>query len=827
MKQFQKYSTHLLAILGFVLISLIYFYPVLQGKKIFQSDIVQYTGMAQEQNDFRASEKTEPFWTNSAFGGMPTYQMGANYPNDFIGKLDDALRFLPRPADYLFLYFLGFYGLLLVFRVDPLKAFFGALAFGFSTYLIVILGVGHNAKAHAIAYMPLVIAGCILVFRKKYLHGGILTMLAVALEINANHFQMTYYLLFLLGILAVYFIYPILKNKEFKELAKIVGVFIVALVLAIGVNASSLLATKEYADFSMRGKSELSFNLDGSKDDNTASFLIAFFTEFSYGIAESFNLISPRIFGGSNGENIGSNTEMYEFLIGKRGQEEQAKEFVSSMPAYWGDQPIVAAPAYIGAIVFFLAILGLYHDKRKIKYAFLGGAVLALLLSWGKNFSGLTDFFIDFVPMYDKFRAVSSIQVILELCFPVLAIMGLQSFMSEKENQQKSLLYTAGTSIGLIILLFVSKSMFAFTSESDGYYLEAYGKEMGSAFVAALKADRASLFSADLLRSGFFMMVAFGVLWFYLKGKLAQNTAIIIVGVFMVGDLFFVDKNYLSNNPQQFKSALEVNEPFQLTTADEEILKDTTVFRVYEMQGRLQGRTSYFHKSVGGYSAVRPRRYNQLFDYIIDKKLSDLGRSINPETMSLTKNISILNALNVKYLLVPTKDNQNVPIINPFINGNAWFVSELKAVANTDEAIKALDKIDTKKIAVFQPEPLTKGISTRKFTKDSLTSIKLTLHKPNHLQYISNNANDGFAVFSETYYKNGWKATIDGKEAAIVNVDYVLRGLEIPKGEHQIEFKFEPQIVKTGGMIALFSSIGMILLIIVGIYFEQRKKKEV
>jgi uncharacterized membrane protein len=827
MKQFQKYSTHLLAILGFVLISLIYFYPVLQGKKIFQSDIVQYTGMAKEQNDFRASEKTEPYWTNSAFGGMPTYQMGANYPNDYIGKLDDALRFLPRPTDYLFLYFLGFYGLLLVFRVDPLKAFFGALAFGFSTYLIVILGVGHNAKAHAIAYMPLVIAGFILVFKKRYLHGGILTMLAVALEINANHFQMTYYLLFLLGILAIYFIYPILKNKEFKDLTKIVVVFIVTLILAIGVNASSLLATKEYADFSMRGKSELTFNADGSKDDNTASMSRAYITEYSYGIAESLNLIAPRLFGGSGNENVGTDSKLYEFIINQGASPDEAKQFVESAPTYWGDQPIVAAPAYIGAIVFFLAILGLYHDKRKIKYAFLGGAVIALLLSWGKNLSGLTDFFIDFVPMYDKFRAVSSIQVILELCFPVLAIMGLQSFMSEKENQQKSLLYTAGTAIGLIILLFISKSMFAFTSESDGYYLEAYGKEMGAAFVAALKADRASLFSADLLRSGFFMMVAFGALWFYLKGKLAPNTAIIIVGVFMVGDLFFVDKNYVSNNPQQFKSAREVNEPFQLTPADEEILKDESVYRVYEIQGRLQGRTSYFHKSVGGYSAVRPRRYNQLFDYIIDKKLSDLGSSINPETMSLTKNISILNALNVKYLLVPTKDNQNVPIINPFINGNAWFVSELKAVANADESIKALDKIDTKMIAIFQPKSLIKGISTRKFTTDSLASIKLTLHNPNHLQYISNNANDGFAVFSETYYKNGWKATIDGKEATIINVDYVLRGLEIPKGEHKIEFKFEPQIVKTGGMIALFSSIGMILLIIGGIYFEQRKKKEV
>ncbi|MGL2967079.1 YfhO family protein [Flavobacterium sp. XGLA_31] len=826
MKQLQKFYPHLLAIIGFILISLVYFYPVLQGKKIAQSDIVQYTGMAKEQNDFRAEYHTEPYWTNSAFGGMPTYQLGANYPHDYIGKLDDLIRFLPRPADYLFLYFLGFYSLLLVLKTDPLKAFIGALAFGFSTYLIVILGVGHNAKAHAIGYMPLVVAGFILVFKKRYFLGGVLTMLAVALEINANHFQMTYYLLLLLLILGSYFLYQLIKTNDLKSLPKIAATFLVAVTLAVGVNAANLLATKEYTDFSMRGKSELTFKPDGSKNDETSSMSKDYITEYSYGLAESFNLIAPRLFGGGNTEKISTDSKLYEFVLNQGASEEEAKQFVETAPTYWGDQPIVAAPAYIGAVVFFLCVLALYHDKRKIKYAFLAGALASLLLSWGKNFPGLTNFFIEYVPLYDKFRAVSSIQVILELCIPVLAIMGLHSFFKDTENQKKSLLYTAGTSIGLLVILFLAKSMFSFTGSNDSYYVQAYGKEMGTAFVDALKADRATLYSADLLRSGFLMLVVFACLWFFLKGKLKQNTAVILIGIFMIGDLFFIDKNYVSNTPKQFASAHEVEQPFQSTPADEEILKDKSIYRVYELQGRLQGRTSYFHKAVGGYSAVRPRRYEQVFDYIIDRQLNDLGKNIDPQTLTLTADIPMLNALNVKYLLVEVKDGQSVPITNPHINGNAWFISELKKVNSADEAIKTLEKADTKKVAIYEAEPLVKSIGLQKFTKDSLASIQINDYKPNHIRYTSNNANDGFAVFSETYYKDGWKATIDGKDASIYRVDYVLRGLEIPKGKHTIEFRFEPQVVKTGGNIALFSTFGMLLVIIGGIYFEQKKKKE-
>ncbi|WP_413998867.1 YfhO family protein [Flavobacterium sp. W1B] len=804
MKIINKFYPHALAVIGFVLISLIYFYPVLQGKQISQSDIVQYTGMAKEQNDFRASEHVEPYWTNSAFGGMPTYQLGAKYPHDYVGALDDAIRFLPRPADYLFLYFLGFYGLLLVLRIDPLKAFFGAIAFGFSTYLIIILGVGHNAKAHAIGYMPLVIAGFILVFRKKYVLGGLLTLFATALEINANHFQMTYYLLIFLLILSGYFIYLGLKAKEYNALLKSFGILAIAGILAIGANATNLMATAEYANFSTRGKSELSFNPDGTKSTGSSAMTYDYITEYSYGVTESFNLIAPRLFGGSNHETLGKDSSMYEFMIGQGVPEGQAADFVTGMPTYWGDQPIVAAPAYIGIVVFFLGILALFIDDRKIKYAFLSGAIAALLLSWGKNFPILTDFFIDYVPMYNKFRAVSSIQVILELCFPVLAIMGLQSFFKiDKNLQWKALWQSAAVVFGLILVLFFSKSMFSFSGANDAYYLESYGPS----FVDALKADRMTLYSADLLRSGFFILMVSGALWLFLKNKIAQNTAIILVSVFMISDLFLVDKKYVS--AKDFVSGREVEVPFQETPTDAQILKDTSHYRVFEVNGNLSSaRASYFHKSIGGYHAAKPRRVQQLFDYQIAKN-----------------NMEILNMLNVKYIIQTDKEGKEFPIINPDANGNAWFVSDVKLVNKADDEMKMLDKFDSKKIAIFNINRYRSKFKNAQLKKnlDTTGTIQLNVYKPNYLKYTSNNKSEGLAVFSEIYYENGWNAYIDGEKTDHFPVDYVLRALIVPGGEHTIEFKFEPEVIKTGSIITLISSAGMLLLLLGGIYYERKK----
>lgn len=806
MKYFQKFLPHLLAFFGFVILSLVYFYPVLQGKQISQSDIIQYTGMAKEQNDFRAEFNEEPFWTNSAFGGMPTYQLGAKYPHNYVKSVDGFLRFLPRPADYLFLYFLGFYILLCVLKVDPLKAFFGALAFGFSTYLIIILGVGHNAKAHAIAYIPMVVAGVLLVFQKRFIVGGLLTMVAAALEIQANHFQMTYYLLLLLIVISVYYIYKLVKAKEFKNIGIAFGVFTIAGLLALGANATNLLATAEYTEFSTRGKNELTIGLEGEKLENKSGMTYEYITEYSYGIAESFNLIAPRLFGGGNSEQLGEKSALYEMFIGLGAPENDALQYASQAPTYWGDQPIVAAPAYIGAIVFFLFVLAMFTEKRKLKYAFLVGAIFSLMLSWGKNFPILTDFFIDYFPLYNKFRAVSSIQVILELCIPVLAVLGLYSFFKvEKEEQWKALWKSSAIALGVLALLFVCKEIFSFSSESDGYFRQAYG-EIGEPFVKALKEDRRAMYTSDLLRSMGLIVAVFAIFWLFTKEKVSQTIAVILVGTLMVLDLFVIDKNYV--NADDFVNARQVNQPFQPTEADLKILEDKDPnFRVFEpSQGMAGGRTSYFHKAIGGYSAVKPQRIQQLYDYQI-----------------ANNNIQVLNMLNVKYVIQTTEDGQPIPLQNPNANGNAWFVSNVKVVQNADEEIRVLDSLDTKNEAVVDKE-FMKSVSSKSFVKDSLATITLEEYKPNYLKYTSQNTNKGLAVFSEIYYPKGWKIMIDGKETEQIRANFVLRALEIPAGKHTIEFKFEPEVVKKGSSIALFSSIGMLLLLVGGIYFETKKK---
>lgn len=806
MKILNKIYPHALAIIGFVLVSIIYFYPVLQGKKIYQSDIAQYTGMAKEQNDFRAAEHTEPYWTNSAFGGMPTYQLGANYPHNYVKMVDSVLRFLPRPADYLLLYFLGFYILLRAMRINVLKAFFGALAFGLSTYLIVILGVGHNAKAHAIAYMPMVIAGVILVFRQRFIVGGLLTMVAAALEINANHFQMTYYLLLLLLVLSVYFIAGFIKEKNFKPLLMATGTFAIAGILAIGANATSIMATSEYAQWSTRDKSELTYNADGTPNQKGIAMSFEYITEYSYGIAESLDLIVPRLFGGSGSENVGPESKMYEFMVSQGVPDAQAKDFTSGMPTYWGDQTSVAAPAYIGAVVFFLCVLCLFMDKRKIKYAFLAGAILSLLLSWGRNLPSLTHFFIDFVPMYNKFRAVSSIQVLLELCIPVLAIMGLQAFFapvedSDPKNREKVLWKTAGTTLGIVILLFLFKGSFAFSGANDTYFLQSYGP----GFVDALKDDRKSLYSADLLRSGFFFILTTAILWLYLKNRLKQNTAIILVGLFMVADLFFIDKKYVDSD--DFVSASEVDVPFQQTQADAMILQDTTHYRVFEVEGNLSSaRTSYFHKSLGGYHAAKPRRLQQIFDYQIAKN-----------------NMEIIDMLNIKYIIQSDSTGAQFPTQNPEANGNAWFVNKVQFVNSADMEMKALNHVKTKEVAVVNKNEFGGMLKNGNFEKDSLAKITTVKYKPNYLKYISNNPNEGLAVFSEMYYANGWNAYVGGKKTDHFRADYLLRAMVIPAGKHTIEFKFEPEVVKKGSTIALVSSIGMLFLIAAGLYYERRK----
>lgn len=454
----KKAVPYLIAIATFILISVAYFSPILEGKKIFQNDIKHFTGMAKEINDFRIENDAEPYWTNAAFGGMPTYNLSVLYPNDYVKKIDQFLRFLPRPADYLFLYFLGFFILLLVLKVEVKLAILGALAFGFSTYFIIILGVGHNSKAHAIAYMPMVLAGILLVLQRNYLWGFLLTAVTMSLEINASHPQMTYYLFFAVLILGIFYLIEAFKEKQLPSFFKSIAILIVAVVLAIGTNATSLLATKEYVAHSTRGKSELTINPDGSPKEASNGLSKEYITDYSYGILETFNLFIPRFMGGGNYENVGMDSHIYNFLKDKT-EPRQAKEFSEFAPMYWGKQPGVEAPAYIGAVLVFLFVLGIFFVKGNLKKWLVGVVIFSILLSWGKNLNFLTDFFIDYVPMYNKFRAVSSIQVIAELAVPLLGILGLNEFFKNtntaeiKLNALKNTFYITG-SIALIFMLF-------------------------------------------------------------------------------------------------------------------------------------------------------------------------------------------------------------------------------------------------------------------------------------------------------------------------------------------------------------------------------------
>ena len=455
----KKYTKHFFVFIGFILLSVGYFSPILQGKKIFQSDIVQYTGMAKQHIDFRADNGTETYWTNSAFGGMPTYQLGAQYPHNYIKALDLSIRFLPRPADYLFLYFLGFYLLLLVLKQDFRVAVLGALAFGFSTYLIIILGVGHNAKAHGIAYMPFVLSGVLLVYQKRYRVGFIVTTIASALEVVTNHPQMTYYLLFILLVLAISYLIKAIKSNEIPSFIKSSIILICSAVLALGMNASNLLSTKEYVAESTRSQSELSILPDGTPRPESTGLDKAYITQFSYGIAESFNLFIPRFMGGGSTEELGTDSETYKAYKALGATALQARTEIKQAPMYWGEQPIVEAPAYVGATLLFLFLLALFVYKDQHKWWLISAIVLSLLLSFGKNLSFLTDFFIDYVPLYNKFRAVSSVQVILEVCIPIFAMLGLSKFLSDDlsdSTKRKALKYTVFSLVGLttIFLLF-------------------------------------------------------------------------------------------------------------------------------------------------------------------------------------------------------------------------------------------------------------------------------------------------------------------------------------------------------------------------------------
>ncbi|MEM6516498.1 MAG: hypothetical protein AAF688_09980, partial [Bacteroidota bacterium] len=721
---FKKLIPHLLVLVVFVIASLAYFSPVLQGKQIQQSDIMHYIGMAQQQKEFKAKTGAETYWTNSSFGGMPTYQLGARYPHNYIKKLDLTLRFLPRPADYLFLYFIGFYILLLALKVDFKLAGLGALAFGFSTYLIIILGVGHNAKAHAIAYMPLVLSGIVLTFRKKYTLGFLLTTIALGLELVANHPQMTYYLLLLVIVLGIAYLIDAYKNQVLPHFFKSVGILSIAAVLAVGLNATNLMATQEYVKESTRGKSDLTINPDGSPKEVTTGLSREYITEYSYGLLETFNLYIPRFMGGGSSEDVGKDSASYDFYKTIGASPTQALQEVRNTPTYWGEQTIVEAPAYIGATVLFLFVYALFMVRGRLKWWLVGGSIFALILSYGDSepFAFITNFFIDYVPLYNKFRAVSSIQVIVELCVPVLAIFGLFKLFNTKKSDQeklKALKISVAISGGLaLIFLLFKSSLFDFVGANDGYFRQVYG-EYGQAFVDALREDRKTFFTQDTLRTLILVLLSAGTIFMFLRQKISHNVVIGIFAILILFDLVGVNRRYV--NTDNFVSAIQVNKPYQANAADKQILKDEGHFRVLDVSeySRMPARAAYFHNSLSGYHAAKLKRFDELYDFHISKN-----------------NMGVLEMLNTKYVIIDNESGQIQASTNYTIpNGNAWFVEELEKLKNANAEILALDSLQTKIKAVTTSSEL----DSRSFTVDSLAGIELVSHQPNKLEYQSNN----------------------------------------------------------------------------------------
>ncbi|MCK5824557.1 MAG: YfhO family protein [Ichthyobacteriaceae bacterium] len=803
MNKLKPFVPHFIVVGLFLLISVIYFSPLLSGKKIYQSDGINSRGMAQEIVEFRDEYKQEPYWTNSMFGGMPTYQIASKYKYDLVKSLDSLLRPIPRPADYLLLSFISFYFMMILLGNDWRISLIGALGFGLSTYMFIIVEAGHNSKAHAIAYLPMLTAGIILAFRKKYLLGGIITAIFMALEISANHYQMTYYFGLLILILGGFYIYEAYKNSTFNSFFKSVVVLLAAVVLAFGVNATKLMATIEYTKHTTRGPSELTLGKETAK--KSSGLDKDYITQWSYGISETFNLLIPNFMGGASSEELSTDSNLANALKG-RVPNGQLNQILKQVPTYWGGQPFTSGPAYIGAIIIFLFVLGIILVDGTLKWWLLTGTIMSLTLAWGKNMMWLTDIMIDYFPMYNKFRAVSSIQIVAEFTMPFLAVLALKEwFFGKKDNTDKfkalkiSFIATGGLSLLFFLL---GSSMFDFIGLTDSRYAQ-----MGFP-MDAIRADRLDMLKSDSLRSLLLISVSAVALYFAMKNKLKENLALAILAILVIFDLGGVNKRYLNND--DFLNARKVDNAFPLSSADAQILKDTSIYRVYNatVSTMNNSTTSYYHQSIGGYHGAKLQRYQDLWDFQLSKQ-----------------NQQVINMLNTKYIIAPTKEGKSTVVENPNANGNAWFVDSYKLVENANAEMTALSKLNTRADAIIDKR-FADNLLNKNLVLDNSAKIKLTHYQANELKYNTENNNDGLAVFSEIYYSGGWNAYIDGNKTEISRANYVLRALWIPKGKHEVVFKFEPQVISTGNKITLASNIILFGLIVVGIFFGVKRKED-
>jgi hypothetical protein len=790
---FKQVLPYLSAVVIFVVISLAYFSPLLEGKKLKQSDITQFLGMSKEISDFRDKTGEEALWTNSMFSGMPAYQISVQYKGNVLRYVDQLMQlYLPQPAGMVFLYMIGFFILLLVLKVDKWLAIVGAIGFGFSSYLFIIFEAGHNSKAHAIGYMAPVLAGIILTYQKRYLAGGIMAAIALSLELLTNHLQITYYLMMIAGVFVITELISSIRAKQLPGFAKATGVLIIASIFAVATNITNLWATYEYGKETIRGKTELTTE----KSNRTSGLDKDYATGWSYGKMETMTFLIPNFYGGSSSGSLSEKSNTFKALKANNIDDNQAKKVIKALPLYWGTQPGVAGPVYIGAIIMFLFVFALFAVDNKYKWWLLAATILSILLAWGKNFMPFTNFFLHYVPGYNKFRAVSMTLVIAELCIPLLAVLGLQKVFSgeiDKKKLIKYLYYSVGIAGGISLIFAVAGSaFFDFISPAD----EQYKSYFPDWLMAALREDRAALLSADAFRSLAFIVLAGAAIWTMINQKIKKPVFFTALILLILIDMWSVNRRYLNSDSFVRKSVAAV--PFQPTTADQIIMKDLDPdFRVFNQTVSnpfADASTSYFHKSLGGYHGAKLRRYQELIDYQLSKG-----------------NMNVFNMLNTKYFIVPDEKGQPQVQINMQALGNAWFVNNAHMVNNADEELAELTNFVPTETAIYDKR-FENQVKGHIISKDMLSNITLTDYKPNHLTYKSETIKEQLAVFSEIYYDKGWNAYIDGKPAPYFRANYVLRAMIVPAGNHTIEFKFEPTVYKTGEKIAYASSILLVLI---------------
>lgn len=801
---FRSVLPHLVAVIVFIVISFAYFYPVLEGKKLNAHDTKVYIGSSKEINDYRKEFGKEPLWTNSMFGGMPAYMISVKYPGNLFKHLDDLLKIFKTPVAALFLSMLGFYIMLLLFKVNPWLAIAGSIAYGFTSYLFVCLSAGHNTKAYAMAWMAPVAGSVIYSFRQNRFRGAALFALFLSLQIMSNHFQITYYTGIIVLIFGIFELVEAARKKTLASFLKTLGVLVGAAAIAFCVNFASLYSTFEYSKESTRGRSDLTKtdNKDGSGLDKE------YITQWSYGIGESMTFLIPGFRGGASAP-FDKNSETVTAL--RKNNMGQAQ---NQLYSYWGRQPSTSGPVYFGAIVLFLFILGLMIVKGREKWWILTAVLLSIMLSWGKNFMPLTSLFIDFFPGYDKFRAVSMTLVIAGVCVPLLAVLALKAISEgtvTRDKLVKSLGVALGVTGGLALIFFLIPGL-------AGSFIgpnEAALPDSLNWLKEAMVADRKMMVRTDALRSVVLIAAGAGLIWFYDRNKIKPAYALTLLAVLFLIDQIPVDARFLGS--KNFETKRSSENYFAPTNADKAILHDKDQFRVLNLTVSTfnDASTSYHHKSIGGYSGAKMKRYQELIESSLTDEISTLIAGLRTsssweEAEKVMENTHALNMLNTRYIIISPEEK---PLVNRYALGNAWFVSKATLVENADAELASVKTNDPAEEAVVDRR-FADQLSIQESEGSPSDTIYLSSYTPNFLTYKSSSSSDRIAVFSEIYYPNGWQAYVDDIPASHFRTDYVLRGMILPAGNHTITFKFEPQSYKTGNRVSLAGSVILLALLI-------------